>query len=529
MTTLIVDDSGTVGAADRPVALRTDGVQKWYGATHALDDVSLRVFEGDVHAIIGENGAGKSTLMKIIAGLIPHSTFEGSVTVDGGSCSFKGPADAEAAGIFLVPQELTVVPDTTVADNLYLGREPRTRFGTVDRPRLLTLTREWIDAFQIGVQPTTPMRVLSAAQQQLVSIARAMSQGVKILILDEPTSSLSDADSELLFRHIREFHRRHVTTLYISHRMAEITRLADRITVMRDGRIVEDVPGAQAQDRDLGRRLVRLMVGHDINELYPKRDAKIGEPVFSVKGLTVEHQRPELPPALDGVDIDVRAGEVVGVFGSVGSGTAELAMSIFGALPARTIGGETRMHGKPLRVKSPGQAIDARMGYLTADRKRTGLVPHLSVAQNMTLVVLTRMFSRGVVTPAREIDMAQGYRNALRIKTESLDQRVASLSGGNQQKVVAAKWIAADPDFLILEEPTRGIDVGARVEIYALVNELAEQGKAVLMISSDLPELVGMADRVVALNRGRVAGVWSSDEVTQEEVLAAATGGGEHG
>jgi ABC-type sugar transport system ATPase subunit len=229
---------------------------------------------------------------------------------------------------------------------------------------------------------------------------------------------------------------------------------------------------------------------------------------------------------LDDIDLDISAGEVVGVFGSVGSGTAELAMSIFGALPARTIAGEVTIHGKPAQISSPGQAIDAKIGYLTADRKRTGLVPHLSVTQNLSLVVLTRMFSRGVLNPAKEISLAQSYADALRIKAASLDQRVMSLSGGNQQKVVAAKWLAADPDLLILEEPTRGIDVGARVEIYALINDLAQHGKAVLMISSDLPELVGMADRVIALNRGHIGGVWSRDNVTQEEVMAAATGGG---
>jgi D-xylose transport system ATP-binding protein len=527
MTTQLADASGTVATADRPVVLQTHKINKWYGATHALDDVSLRVHRGDVHAIIGENGAGKSTLMKIISGLIRDGGFDGGLDVAAKPCAFKGPAAAEDAGIFLVPQELTIVPDTTVADNLFLGREPRTRFRTVDRTRLLTQTREWIDSFQIGVEPTTPMRALSAGQQQLVSIARAMSQGVKILVLDEPTSSLSDADSELLFGHIQDFHRREVTTIYISHRMAEITRLAHRITVMRDGRIVEDVPGAQSQDRELSRRLVRLMVGHDIDELYPPRSCDVGETMFSVKGLTVEHQRAELPPALDGVDLDISAGEVVGVFGSVGSGTAELAMSIFGALPARTIAGEVTLHGKPAHITSPGQAIDAKIGYLTADRKRTGLVPHLSVAQNLSLVVLTRMFSRGLLNPAKEVSLAQSYTDMLRIKAASLDQRVTSLSGGNQQKVVAAKWLAADPDLLILEEPTRGIDVGARVEIYALINHVAEQGKAVLMISSDLPELVGMADRVIALNRGQVAGVWSRDNVTQEEVMAAATGGGD--
>jgi ABC-type sugar transport system ATPase subunit len=520
MTVKPIEAGRVAGDAGRPLVLETRSVDKWFGATHALRDVNLRVHRGDIHAIVGENGAGKSTLMKIVSGLIPGGSYDGDLVVDGETVSFKGPGDAEEAGIFLVPQELTVVPEGSVAENLYLNREPRSRFGTVDRTTLLTRTREWIDAFRIGVDPTTPMRRLSAGQQQLVSIARAMSQGVKILILDEPTSSLSDSDAELLFEHIQDFHKHGVTTLYISHRMAEITRLADRVTVMRDGRIVEDVPGTRAPE--MARELVRLMVGHDIEELYPAREVTPGEVVFTVRGLTVEHHRPELPPALRGVDLELRAGEVLGVFGS---GTTELAQSLFGTLPQRTIAGEVALHGKPVTLRSPRDAIDARLGYVTADRKKTGLVPQMSVASNMTLVVLERMFGRGLVSPGRELGMAQGYVDRLRIKTSSVDQKVVHLSGGNQQKVVAAKWMAADPEVLILEEPTRGVDVGARVEIYNLINDLAAAGKAILMISSDLPELVGMSDRILALSRGKVTGEWSREDVTQEAVLAAATGG----
>ena len=510
------------GAHTPPPALETRALHKWFGATHALDDVSLTVGAGEVHAIVGENGAGKSTLVKTVSGVIPAGSYGGELVVGGEVCEFGTIAAAEQAGIFLVPQELTIVPHTSVAENLFLGHEPRTRWGAVDYKKLWCDTREWIEAFRIGVDPTAPIRRLSTGQQQLVSIARAMSQGVRILILDEPTSSRTDAETELLFDHVAEFHTRGVTTLYISHRLAEVVRLAQRVTVMRDGRIVEQIAAESAET--MPRRIVRAMVGRDIEEMYPRRSCEIGDPLLEVSGLHVEHHRPGLPPALRGLDLQVRRGEVVGVFGPVGSGSAELALALFGALPQRTTG-EVRLGGRPLALRSPRDAIDSGLGYLTADRRQTGLVPELSVASNLSLVVLRRLSARQIIDRGDELSLAQEYVRSLRIKTTDVEQRIEHLSGGNQQKVLAAKWIAADPDLLILEEPTRGIDVGARVEIYGLINRLAEAGKGVLIVSSDLTEVIGMSDRVIALHRGFAAGTWTREEVTQELVLAAATGG----
>ena len=510
------------GAGSPPQALETRGLHKWFGATHALRDVSLSIAGGAVHAIVGENGAGKSTLVKVISGVIPHGAYDGELVIGGEVCEFSSIAAAEQAGIFLVPQELTVVPHTSVAENLFLGHEPRNRWGAVDYGKLWCDTRDWIDAFGIGVEPTTPVRRLTAGQQQLVSIARAMSQGVRILILDEPTSSLTDTETELLFEHVAKFHARGVTTLYISHRLAEVVRLAQHVTVMRDGRVVEEIAAENVET--MPRRIVRAMVGRDIEELYPSREAQIGEPLLEVSGLSVEHHRPGLPPSLSDVALQVRAGEVVGVFGAVGSGTAELSMALFGALPQRTTG-SLRLKGSELTLGSPREAIDAGLGYLTADRRQTGLVPDLSVASNLSLVVLQKLSRRQIIDRGDELSLAQEYVRSLRIKTADVEQRIEHLSGGNQQKVLAAKWIAADPELLILEEPTRGIDVGARVEIYGLINRLATAGKGVLIVSSDLPEVIGMSDRVLALHRGRVAGEWSRDEVSQELVLAAATGG----
>jgi ABC-type sugar transport system ATPase subunit len=513
-------DAGA-SASDRTLVLRTRQLDKWFGATHALAGVDVSVRRGDVHAIVGENGAGKSTLVKILAGAIPAGAYDGAVEIDGEARALSGIREAEAAGVFLVPQELVVVPETSVAENLFLNREPRTRFGMVDYRRLYGEAAHWIEDFGIGVEPTTPMRRLSAGQQQLVGIARAMTQGVKVLILDEPTSSLTDAEAERLFEHIGHFRARGVTTLYISHRLAEIVRLAQQITVMRDGRVVEAIPVADAST--LPRRIVRSMVGRDIEQLYPPRDVDPGAVRFDVRGLHVANRRAELPPVLRGVDLALRRGEVVGVFGPVGSGSAELGPALFGALPAQT-SGSVSLDGAPLELSSPRAAIAAGLGYVTADRKQSGLVLPMSIAENLTLVVLERLSARQLVDRRAELATARSYADALRIKSSSLQQPVGELSGGNQQKVVVAKWLAADPEVLILEEPTRGIDVGARIEIYNVVNRLAAAGKAILVISSDLPELIGICDRILVLNKGAIAGEWDRDEVTQELVMTAATG-----
>jgi ABC-type sugar transport system ATPase subunit len=509
------------GEDSTPASLEVRGINKWFGATHALRDVSLKVAPSSIHAIVGENGAGKSTLVRIIAGV--QTSYDGTVLVHGEPVVFSGVHEAEAAGVFLVPQELTNVPGTSVAENLMLNREP-TRFGLIDYKAMYTKTSEWIRAFRIGVDPTTLMQTLTVPQQQLVTLARAMMQGLRILILDEPTATLSEAETTLLFDRLREVRELGVTTLYISHRLAEITQIADRVTIIRDGRVVEDLDVRDAATTP--RRIVKSMVGRDISELYPRTDREIGPAVFELQGLTVPNRIPGRPPYVEDVDLTVHSGEIVGLFGVVGSGTAQLARAAFGAW-ATPVGGTVVLNGKPTPITSPQAAIRAGIGYLTGDRKSTGLVMEMSVAKNITLVALGRLSARQVIDERGELTIAQSYIDRLKIKTSSVDQPLTQLSGGTQQKVVAAKWLAATPDIFILEEPTFGVDVGTKVEIYSIIGKIAGEGRGILLISSDLQEVLAMSDRVLVLHKGRLAGGWDRGVANEEIVMSAATGGGE--
>lgn len=505
----------------RAVILAVRDIDKRFGATHALRSVSLEITSGAVHAIVGENGAGKSTLVKIIAGVLGAGTFSGQIFVEGARQSFQTIRDAERAGIFLVPQELNIVPATTVADNLFLNREFG-RFGLIDYKTMWSAATKWIDSLKIGVEPTTLMHRLSAGQQQLVSVARAMTQGVKILILDEPTSSLTEAETELLFARIGEFRRLGVTTLYISHRLPEIVRLADDVTVMRDGRIVEQLSIRDAATTP--RRIVRAMIGRDIEEMFPKSDAVPGEVALDVQELTVESLVSGRPPPVTNASLAVRRGEILGVFGVVGSGASQLARAMFGAWPGR-VRGEVRVAGKGVEHGSPRKAINAGIGYLSGDRKRSGLILKMSVAANISLVVLKSLSRYFTIRPTLEVALVKGYVDRLRIRIRSIDQPVSELSGGTQQKVIAARWLAATPDVLILEDPTRGIDVGTKAEIYSLMAQLAQEGRAIILVSSDLEEVLGMSDRVVVMHKGQLVGSWDREKATEEDLMSAATGG----
>jgi len=502
-------------------SLEVQGIDKWFSATHALRQVSLKVAPGTVHAIVGENGAGKSTLMRILAGVTPAGDYDGTVLIDGRPIAFKGIVDAERAGVFLVPQELTTVPGITVAENLMLNREPG-RFGLIDYKAMFVTAAKWIRTFRIDVEPTMLMQSLSVPQQQLVTIARAMTRGVKFLILDEPTATLAESETEVLFSRVRDFRRLGVTTLYISHRLSEIRQIADRVTVMRDGRVVDDLDVRDAATTP--RRIVRSMVGRDIAELYPKRDVEIGGVALELKNFTVPNLIAERRPYVTDLSLTVRSGEIVGLFGVVGSGTAQLARAAFGAWPGR-VSGEVVVKGKPVSLSSPGKAIAAGMGYLTGDRKTSGLVLGRSIAENITLVALKQLSPHQVIDQRAEVGMVKDYVERFRIKATSIDQPVAELSGGTQQKVVAAKWMAAAPDVLILEEPTFGVDVGTKVEIYSLMGEIVAEGRALLLISSDLQEVIAMSDRVLAVHDGRLADSWDRGSATEEAVMHAATGG----
>jgi ABC-type sugar transport system ATPase subunit len=502
-------------------ALEAAGLDKWFGGTHALRAVSLGIVAGEVHAIVGENGAGKSTLVGIFAGVHRASSYSGHVAVDGERLEFSSVSHAERKGVFLVAQELSVIPALTVADNLFLGHEHASH-GVIDTRRLWVETAIWLRSFGLTLDPTTTMRRLSAGQQQLVRIAHAMARGVKVLILDEPTASLTDVETDLLFHRIAEFKERGVTTLYISHRIAEIPRVADRVTIMRDGRVIETLdvsdPGTTVS------RIIRTMVGRDILELYPSRPSNHGDLAFAVDGLTAQSHVTGRPPAIEDVSLSLRRGEILGVFGAVGSGTSVLARALFGAWKGR-VSGSFSVNGEPIAIRSPRDAIRAGLGYVSEDRKRTGLIPRMSVGSNLSLVALDRFTRFQQINRGAELRSVAGFMTELRIKAGSVDQPVTTLSGGNQQKVVAAKWLAVDSKILILEEPTHGIDVGAKAEMYRLMANLASEGRAVILVSSDLQEILGMADRVIAIYKGRVAGRWDNGPNIEGAISAAAYGG----
>ncbi|NEI72576.1 ATP-binding cassette domain-containing protein [Rhizobium lusitanum] len=501
-------------------AITIEAIDKRYGATHALRAVSTSCRAGDVQAIAGENGAGKSTLVKIISGVIPFGEYEGTFVLDGQPARFSSVRDAESAGVFLVPQELNVVPEMAVADYLFLNREPR-RFGLVDRSRVLSETARWLATFQLDISPLAKMGDLRSHEQQLVSIARAMTQGVKILILDEPTASLTERETEILFERMRAFRELGVTTLYISHRLAEFKRIADAVTVMRDGQVVDDF--RIDEEDDVPQRVVRTMVGRDLDELYPKSGRNIGEPLFEVSNWSVANLVANKRPLVEDVTLSIRSGEVVGIFGLIGSGASDFAQSLFGASMGR-VTGHAKIRGNQIRLANPRQAMASGMAYLPSDRKRDGLFLDMSIASNLTLASLRQVSPRGILDRRHELSLTQERVRSLKVKCRSIEQPIGDLSGGNQQKIAVAKWMLAEPDLIVVEEPTRGVDVGARLEIYKLINSMAEQGKAVLIVSTDLAEILGMSDRVLAFHDGQIVGEWSRGQASEKDVMIKAAG-----
>ena len=510
-----------------PPAARAVDVDKRFGGAHALRGVSIAFESGDVHAVAGENGAGKSTLMKILSGVIGADDYGGAVEIDGVARRFSSIRDAEKHGVFLVPQELNVVPELRVGEYLFLNREPQ-RFGMVDTRKLWADTARWLGVFKLDVSPLARMDELSTHDQQLVSIARAMTQGVRVLILDEPTASLTERETELLFTRIEELHRHGVTTIYISHRLHEFERIADAVTVMRDGAVVDHfrLDRAAGLAGDTPRRVIRAMVGRDLAEMYPKAAAPVGEPLLSLRNWSVSSAKPGRPPVVRNVDLEIRGGEVVGLFGLLGSGAFDLARSVFGSRAGQT-SGTLALRGREVRIADPGDAIRKGVAYLPAERKRDGLIVSHSIESNMTLAALGRLSWFGGIDRGAELSSVQRYVRDLRVKCGSVEQPISQLSGGNQQKVVAAKWLLTEPQVFVLEEPTRGVDVNARIDFYELINRLAQDGKAVLLVSTDLPEVLGMADRVFAMHEGRLVREWPRGAATEEDVMLHAAG--EHG
>ena len=498
--------------------LEMRGITKTFPGVRALDDVSLDVREGEIHALVGENGAGKSTLMKVLSGVYPHGSYDGQILVDGAEQRYRTVRDSEAAGIAIIHQELALVPLLSIAENLFLGHE-RARAGVIDRDRTRAEAEALLARVGLRESPATKVGALGLGKQQLVEIAKALAKDVRLLILDEPTSSLNERDSEALLDLLLDLKRKGVASILISHKLNEVSRVADRITVLRDGAVVSTLDAAgEAVAED---RIIRDMVGRSLTDRYPPRSPRIGEVLMEVEGWTVAHPIDDDRLVVRDVSFDVRAGEVVGIAGLMGAGRTELAMSLFGRAYGTWKSGTVRLGGRAADTSSVRRAVASGLAYVTEDRKQYGLVLDETIRRNVPLANLEGISKGGILDEPKELSVARSFRDRLRIKCSSVAQETVNLSGGNQQKVVLAKWLFADPRVLILDEPTRGIDVGAKYEIYAIIAELAAQGRGVVVISSEMPELLGITDRIFVMNEGRFVAEMPTAEASQERIMGA--------
>lgn len=497
--------------------LEMRAITKEFPGVKALDTVDLAVRKGEIHAICGENGAGKSTLMKVLSGVYPAGTYDGEIQYDGALAEFANISHSEARGIIIIHQELALVPLLSIAENLFLGNE-RAKGGIVDWRDTNQRTEALLRKVGLSEPPSGVVDKLGVGKQQLVEIAKALSKEVRLLILDEPTAALSESESQALLDLMLELKEQGVTQIIISHKLNEVRRVADTVTVIRDGTTVSTMDAAKGEITE--DRIVHDMVGRDMADRYPDRDRKAGDMLMEIKNWNVWHPVHAERQMIKDVNLSVRAGEVVGIAGLMGAGRTELAMSVFGKSYGRNISGSVEMKGKPVDVSSVSKAIDTGLAYVTEDRKSLGLVLDETIQRNITLSNLPAVSRNSILNEARETQVAERYRKALNIRTPSVFQRVMNLSGGNQQKVVLSKWLFAEPEVLILDEPTRGIDVGAKFEIYAIINELSKQGKGVVMISSEMPELLGMCDRIYVMNEGAFVGELTAEEASQERIMS---------
>ncbi|WP_272927780.1 multiple monosaccharide ABC transporter ATP-binding protein [Actinomyces sp. 432] len=496
-------------------------ITKPFGDFKALDDVNLEVRRGEILAICGENGAGKSTLMNVLSGVWPRGTYDGDIVYDGEVRQFRSIRDSEAVGIVIIHQELALSPYLSVAENIFMGNE-KSRRGVIDWDATNEAAAELLREVGLNIRPQTRVADLGVGQQQLVEIAKALSKDVRLLILDEPTAALNDDDSAHLLDLMWGLRERGITMVMISHKLAEVAGVADRTTIIRDGRTVGTAPlhgeGTIGEDE-----IIRLMVGRELSSRFPEHTPHVGEEVLRIEHWTAHHPIDTARAVVDDAALSLRRGEIVGLAGLMGAGRTELAMSLFGRSWGTNISGLVYKDGKEISTATVRQAIDNGLAYVTEDRKVLGLNLIQDVKTNTTAAALNKVSSRGIVDDAAEEEVAERYRRELRTKTESLATPVGSLSGGNQQKVVLAKWMFSDPDVLILDEPTRGIDVGAKYEIYQIINQLADSGKAILVISSELPELLGICDRVYTMSQGRITGQMPRAEATQENLMKLMT------
>ncbi len=498
--------------------LEMRGVSKSFAGVQALRDVTFTVEPGEIHALVGENGAGKSTLMKVLSGVYPHLSYEGTITFDGEERRFRDINDSEALGIIIIHQELALIPLMSIAENIFLSHPPQ-RFGVIDRDTVYSRTRELLAQVGLKESPDTLVTDLGIGKQQLVEIAKALSKRVRLLILDEPTASLNETDSAALLERLVAFREQGIASILISHKLNEVARVADRITVLRDGRTVDSIDcRRESVDEN---RIIRSMVNRDLADRFPMREAAIGEPALVVKDWSVYHPLHPERQVIKNVGFNVRRGEVVGIAGLMGAGRTEFAMSLFGRAWGTKISGAVTLDGHAADLSSVPAAIAAGLAYVTEDRKQLGLILADDVRKNITLASLYRVATNWVLDDVRELKAASDYRTRMRIQSSDVYQETGQLSGGNQQKVVLSKWLMTDPKVLILDEPTRGIDVGAKYEIYVIINELAEASKAVVVISSEMPELLGICDRIYVMSEGAFVAEYPAQEATQEKIMHA--------
>lgn len=498
------------------IILEMRNITKRFPGVCALEHVNLKVKRSHIHALVGENGAGKSTLMNVLSGVYPYGTYEGEIFVDGKKCEFHDICDSERKGIAIIHQELALVPDLSIAENIFLGNE-RSKNGIIDWNRMIKDAEKALKKVHLKENPKIKIKNIGIGKQQLVEIAKALSKEVSILILDEPTAALNEDDSQNLLELLLELKKQGITSILISHKLNEISSVADEITILRDGKTIETLDNKNEMISE--ERIIKGMVGREMSDRYPERTNKPGEICFEIKNWNVFHPNDAERQVIHDISFYARKGEIVGFAGLMGAGRTELAMSIFGKAWGQKISGEIIKDGKNLELKNVSDAIENGIVYVTEDRKEAGLILIDNIMHNISLPNLRDISKRTVINEGEERKIAEDFCEKLNVKASGILQRVANLSGGNQQKVILAKWIMARPDVLILDEPTRGIDIGAKYEIYCIINQLAKEGKSIILISSELPEVLGMSDRVYVINEGRIAGELNQAEASQESIM----------